>query len=186
MWGFSILLFSFIMESTFLVSKGLLCLYDKENNTWLLLNTEFLFSCSTRHLPRSLWDVTHVLQRTREMSQAGQNYSMLIGWDKGLCFLITGALLVIDSGNFGKILQIREKEILNCTRALRLHIQSKSWHHERLIQKAKAKWKVSAVPTYCKSKRCCQIELCALSGTFVSCHAQFYLGMASWHFEIHV
>ena len=175
MWGFSILLFSFIMESTFLVNKGLLFLYDKENNTWLLLDTEF-FS-------RVQLDISLV---RCEMSQAGQNYSMLIGWDREHCSLITGSLLVIDSGNFGKTLQIREKEILNCTQALRVHIESKSWHHERLIQKAKAKWKVSAVPTYCKSKRCCQIELCALSGTFVSCHAQFYLGMASWHFEIHV
>ena len=100
------------------------------------------------------------------MSQAGQNYSMLIGWDREHCFLITGSLLVIDSGNFGKTLQIREKEILNCTRALRLHIESKSWHQERLIQKAKAKWKVSAVLTYCKSQRCCQIELCARKWNF--------------------
>ena len=77
------------------------------------------------------------------MSKAGQNYSMLIGWDRGHCFLITRALLVIDSGNFRKTLQIREKAILNCPRALRLHIQSKSRYHERLTQKAKAKWKVS-------------------------------------------
>ena len=42
------------MKSTFLVSKGLLCLYDKQNNTWLLVDMEFLFSCSTRHLTRSL------------------------------------------------------------------------------------------------------------------------------------
>ena len=38
------------MKSAFLVSKGLLCLYDKQNNTWLLVDMEFLFSCSTRHL----------------------------------------------------------------------------------------------------------------------------------------
>ena len=42
------------MKSAFLVSKGLLCLYDKHNNTWLLVDMEFLFSCSTRHLTRSL------------------------------------------------------------------------------------------------------------------------------------
>ena len=42
------------MKSAFLVSKGLLCLYDKQNNTWLLVDMEFLFSCSTRHLTRSL------------------------------------------------------------------------------------------------------------------------------------
>ena len=30
------------MKSTFLPSKGLLCLYDKQNNTWLLVDMEFL------------------------------------------------------------------------------------------------------------------------------------------------
>ena len=38
------------MKSAFLSSKVLLCLYDKQNNTWLLVNMGFLFSCSTRHL----------------------------------------------------------------------------------------------------------------------------------------
>ena len=47
-------LFSFITESAFLLSKGLSCLYDKQNNTWLLGGMEFLFSCSARHLTRSL------------------------------------------------------------------------------------------------------------------------------------
>ena len=42
------------MKSAFLPSKGLLCLYDKQNNTWLLVDMEFLFSCSTQHLTRSL------------------------------------------------------------------------------------------------------------------------------------
>ena len=42
------------MKSAFLPSKGLLCLYDKQNNTWLLVDMEFLFSCSTRQLTRSL------------------------------------------------------------------------------------------------------------------------------------
>ena len=42
--------FIFIHKSNrlFFPSKGLLCLYDKQNNTWLLVDTEFLFSCSTR------------------------------------------------------------------------------------------------------------------------------------------
>ena len=31
-----------------------LSLYDKQNNKWLLVDMEFLFSCSTRHLTRSL------------------------------------------------------------------------------------------------------------------------------------
>ena len=38
------------MSSAFLVSKRLLCLYYKQNNTFLLVDMEFLFSCSTRHL----------------------------------------------------------------------------------------------------------------------------------------
>ena len=42
------------MSSAFLVSKGLLCLYYKQNNTFLLVDMEFLFSCSTRHLTRPL------------------------------------------------------------------------------------------------------------------------------------
>ena len=46
--------FHSLMKSAFLPSKGLLCLYDKQNNTWLLVDMEFLFSCSTRHLTRSL------------------------------------------------------------------------------------------------------------------------------------
>ena len=32
------------MKSAFLRRKGLLCLYDKQNNTWLLVDMEFLFS----------------------------------------------------------------------------------------------------------------------------------------------
>ena len=42
------------MKPAFLLSKGLLCLCDKQNNTWLLVDMEFLFSCSTRHPTRSL------------------------------------------------------------------------------------------------------------------------------------
>ena len=36
------------MKSAFLPSKGLLCLYDNQNNTWLLVDMEFFFPCSTR------------------------------------------------------------------------------------------------------------------------------------------
>ena len=50
--GLSILLFSLI-NSTFPCGV-LLCLYDEQNNTWLLVDMEFLFSCSTRHFIRSL------------------------------------------------------------------------------------------------------------------------------------
>ena len=37
------------IKLTFLVSKGLLCLYDKQNNTWLLVDKKFLFLCSPPH-----------------------------------------------------------------------------------------------------------------------------------------
>ena len=47
------------MKWAFLLSKGLLWLYDKQNNTWLLVDVEFLFSCSTRHLTRELSGVKH-------------------------------------------------------------------------------------------------------------------------------
>ena len=40
------LYFHFLIKSTFLVRKGLLCLYNKRNNTWLPVDTEFLFLCS--------------------------------------------------------------------------------------------------------------------------------------------
>ena len=30
------------------------CLCDNQNNTWLLVHMKFIFSCSTRHLTRTL------------------------------------------------------------------------------------------------------------------------------------
>ena len=35
---------------TFLVNNGLLCLYDTQINTWLLVDMKFIFSCSMQHL----------------------------------------------------------------------------------------------------------------------------------------
>ena len=46
----TILLFHSLIKLTFLVSKGPLCLYDKQNYTWLHVDMKFLFSCSTRQL----------------------------------------------------------------------------------------------------------------------------------------
>ena len=46
--------FHSLMKSAFLPCKGLLCLYDKQNNTWLIVAMEFLFLCSTRRLTREL------------------------------------------------------------------------------------------------------------------------------------
>ena len=47
--------FHSLMKSDFLLRKGLLCIYDKQNNTWLLVDMESLFSCSTRHLMEFLF-----------------------------------------------------------------------------------------------------------------------------------
>ena len=46
-WSFY---FHSLIKSTFLVSKGLFRLYDKQNDTWLIVDVKFFFSCSTRHL----------------------------------------------------------------------------------------------------------------------------------------
>ena len=48
------LAFHSLVKSTFLVSKGLLCLFDKQNNIWARADIKVLFSCSTRHLTCSL------------------------------------------------------------------------------------------------------------------------------------
>ena len=42
--------FHSLIKSAFLPCKGLFRLYDRQNNIWLLVDMEFLFSCSTRHL----------------------------------------------------------------------------------------------------------------------------------------
>ena len=47
-------IFSHLMKSAFLVSKGLLRSYDKQNNTWLLVDMEFFHLCSTRLVTREL------------------------------------------------------------------------------------------------------------------------------------
>ena len=38
-----------LLKSAFLVTKALLCLYDKQNNTWSLVDKKFPSECSTRH-----------------------------------------------------------------------------------------------------------------------------------------
>ena len=42
--------FHSLINSTFLCSKRLLCLCNKQTNTGLLVDMEFLFSCSIRHI----------------------------------------------------------------------------------------------------------------------------------------
>ena len=58
------------IKSTFLASERLWCLYDKQNNTWLLVDMEFLFSCLTRHLTpplfacvRTAWGYTEIFSK---------------------------------------------------------------------------------------------------------------------------
>ena len=46
--------FHSLIKSTFLLRIGLLCLYDKQYNTWLLVDMEFIFSCS-RSIELNTW-----------------------------------------------------------------------------------------------------------------------------------
>ena len=39
----------YCLKTPYFVSRGLLCLYNKLNNIWLLVDMNFLFSCSTSH-----------------------------------------------------------------------------------------------------------------------------------------
>ena len=49
-WWVLCFLFFFhsLIKSTLLAGKDLLCLNNEQNNTWSLVNSEFLFSCLTR------------------------------------------------------------------------------------------------------------------------------------------
>ena len=65
-----------LMRSDFLPRKGLLCLYDKQNNTWLLVDMEFLFSCSTRHLTRSLRSLVSYRVKHSKINSISPIYSI--------------------------------------------------------------------------------------------------------------
>ena len=54
--------FHSLLKLTFLVSNGQMCLHDKQNNTWLLLDMEFLFLCSTWHLTRELSSLSEYIK----------------------------------------------------------------------------------------------------------------------------
>ena len=80
------------MKSAFPPSQVLLCLYDKQNNTWLLVDMEFLFSCSTRHLTRSLrslvsYRVKHS-KRNSLSTRAHVLFSIYLVFDNELIFAI--------------------------------------------------------------------------------------------------
>ena len=107
------------MKSAFLLSKGLLCLHDKQNNTWLLVDMEFLFSCSTRHLtrsPRSLasYRVKHLKRNsiyTRPCIILYLTHTHICYQEKIIILLIVFSLVVMDlSDPFWKI---REKIVAN-------------------------------------------------------------------------
>ena len=77
------------------------CLYNKPNNTWLLGDMEFLFSCSTRYLIRLLrafsWDIELNTQREITFFRAPMHYSLFINCyifcTKRLCLLTVYALI---------------------------------------------------------------------------------------------
>ena len=48
--GWRILCFHLLIKSTLFAGKELLRLDNKQNNTWSLVNSEFLFSCPTGRL----------------------------------------------------------------------------------------------------------------------------------------
>ena len=56
--GLWIVISSFINKAIFLSRKGLLSLFNKWNNSWLLVGVEFLFSCSTLYLTGELSSCT--------------------------------------------------------------------------------------------------------------------------------
>ena len=57
------------MHWFFLSVKGLSSLYEKQNNTWLLVDMKFLFSCSNRHLTHSLRSlVSYVVKHSKRNS----------------------------------------------------------------------------------------------------------------------
>ena len=51
-----------LIKSTFVVIKGLLCLYSKQDNTWLLVDMKFRIMCTIgglgRHIGRQSTDIS--------------------------------------------------------------------------------------------------------------------------------
>ena len=87
---------SFFKKSTFLPSKGLLCLHGKQNNRWSLADMELLFSCLSRYqeiitvyillldtllvrCSRS-WDNKLNIWREIPYQSAPKYYSLFIDW----------------------------------------------------------------------------------------------------------
>ena len=96
--------FHSLLESTFVVHKGLFCLYDEQNNTWLLVGMKFLFSCSTRCLTRSRcahsWAIELNTRREIPHIRKPINYSLLIALNITKIFKI---VFEVSTDGFGKI-----------------------------------------------------------------------------------
>ena len=58
--------------------SSLICLYDKQNNTWLLVDMKFIFSCSTWYLTRSLRSTHKTSSWTNTLSSAPMCYHLFI------------------------------------------------------------------------------------------------------------
>ena len=71
--------FHLLIKLNFLVRKGLLRLYDKQNNTWFLVDVKFLFSYSNRHLTRALRSLVNT-QREILYLRALVYYSIFINF----------------------------------------------------------------------------------------------------------
>ena len=56
-----------LIKSTFVVIKGLLCLYSKQDNTWLLVDMKFRIMCTIgglgRHIGRQSTDSRPIVDR---------------------------------------------------------------------------------------------------------------------------
>ena len=76
-------IYSGIVDASIFIRTTLLCLYNKQNNTWLLVDMKFLFSCSTRHLTHSLCSLVSYRGKTRReipYLRAPMYYSLFITW----------------------------------------------------------------------------------------------------------
>ena len=114
--GLPNLLFSIIVKYTFLVSKGLLCLYDKQNNIWLLVDMKFLFSRSTRHFTRSLRLLVSYrvkCSKRNSISSAPIYYSL---FDCRHCITVSKSRTLTDFHLFANSRYFRENAP-RCTRA---------------------------------------------------------------------
>ena len=70
-------------------------LYDKQNNTWLLVDVKFLFSCSNRHLTRALRSLVNT-QREILYLRALMYYSLFINFSVLENFSSTVILRKVD------------------------------------------------------------------------------------------